>query len=148
METELSTDLDTTTKGNGAQPHSISCTECQRRKQKCSRQWPCNHCQSRKVLHMCHFTPKKASFSNDLVTTAAGKRKEPKQNRFPMIGPLVELHDDESTAADALKALGYLQSDGSPLFFGMLFERHNVIDSSKKTRFPSRKYRHGYTAIQ
>jgi hypothetical protein len=51
---------------------TTSCTECQRRKQKvrprsvgsypwrlqgdqCSREWPCNHCQARKVPHLCQF---------------------------------------------------------------------------------------------
>ncbi|KAJ4393026.1 hypothetical protein N0V93_002232 [Gnomoniopsis smithogilvyi] len=32
---------------------ATSCLECQRRKQKCSRDWPCNHCQARKVPHLC-----------------------------------------------------------------------------------------------
>ncbi|KAF2127446.1 hypothetical protein P153DRAFT_377670 [Dothidotthia symphoricarpi CBS 119687] len=39
---------------------TMSCTECQRRKQKCSREWPCNHCQARKVAHLCQFGVKKA----------------------------------------------------------------------------------------
>ncbi|PYH87147.1 hypothetical protein BO82DRAFT_408285 [Aspergillus uvarum CBS 121591] len=38
---------------------ATSCTECQRRKQKCSRDWPCNHCQARRVAHLCKFPPKK-----------------------------------------------------------------------------------------
>ncbi|UNI17870.1 hypothetical protein JDV02_004184 [Purpureocillium takamizusanense] len=32
-----------------------ACTECQRRKQKCNREWPCNHCQKRKVADKCRF---------------------------------------------------------------------------------------------
>ncbi|KAF2025128.1 hypothetical protein EK21DRAFT_77195 [Setomelanomma holmii] len=38
---------------------TTSCSECQRRKQRCSREWPCNHCQARKVAHLCQFTVKK-----------------------------------------------------------------------------------------
>ncbi|KAF2441750.1 hypothetical protein P171DRAFT_78459 [Karstenula rhodostoma CBS 690.94] len=38
---------------------TTSCTECQRRKQKCSREWPCNHCQARKVPHLCQFGTKR-----------------------------------------------------------------------------------------
>ncbi|PNY28957.1 transcriptional regulatory protein [Tolypocladium capitatum] len=34
-----------------------ACTECQRRKQKCNREWPCNHCQKRKVADKCRFGP-------------------------------------------------------------------------------------------
>lgn len=68
---------------NGRAP--TSCLECQRRKQKvwfidlktiirssqadltlqCSREWPCNHCQSRKVPHLCHFATKKSSPDGD-----------------------------------------------------------------------------------
>ncbi|RAH87586.1 hypothetical protein BO86DRAFT_351511 [Aspergillus japonicus CBS 114.51] len=39
---------------------ATSCTECQRRKQKCSRDWPCNHCQARRVAHLCKFPLKKS----------------------------------------------------------------------------------------
>ncbi|CAO1598731.1 hypothetical protein XANCAGTX0491_002491 [Xanthoria calcicola] len=36
-----------------------SCIECYRRKQKCNRKWPCNHCFARRVGHLCQFsTPK------------------------------------------------------------------------------------------
>lgn len=39
-----------------------SCVECYRRKQKCDRKWPCNHCLDRKVGHLCQFNqPKNAS---------------------------------------------------------------------------------------
>ncbi|KAF2471761.1 uncharacterized protein BDR25DRAFT_260304 [Lindgomyces ingoldianus] len=38
---------------------TTSCSECQRRKQKCSREWPCNHCQARKVPHLCQFGQRK-----------------------------------------------------------------------------------------
>lgn len=68
---------------------ATACTECQRRKQKvsrnrfaleggddndgcggkkncadivplqCSREWPCNHCQARRIAHLCKFVPKK-----------------------------------------------------------------------------------------
>lgn len=34
---------------------TLSCIECRRRKQKCSREWPCNHCVARKVSHLCTF---------------------------------------------------------------------------------------------
>lgn len=27
----------------------------------CSREWPCNHCQARKVPHLCQFAPAKKS---------------------------------------------------------------------------------------
>jgi len=113
---------------NGSQQHTISCTECQRRKQKCSRQWPCNHCQSRKVPHMCHFSStKKSALANDSkngVLNGARKRKGPEHD-VATSEPLVAIDGEEHSAADALKALGYLQSDGDPLYFGMLSERHD-----------------------
>ncbi|PTB77498.1 hypothetical protein M440DRAFT_1313956, partial [Trichoderma longibrachiatum ATCC 18648] len=32
-----------------------ACTECKRRKQKCSRYWPCRHCGTRRVANDCIF---------------------------------------------------------------------------------------------
>ncbi|WYZ44450.1 hypothetical protein EsH8_VII_000886 [Colletotrichum jinshuiense] len=40
-------------------PSRPACSECQRRKQKCDRQWPCNHCQKRKVASQCRFRQEK-----------------------------------------------------------------------------------------
>lgn len=31
----------------------------------CSREWPCNHCQARKVPHLCQFAPKKVATPED-----------------------------------------------------------------------------------
>ncbi|ETN36432.1 uncharacterized protein HMPREF1541_08710 [Cyphellophora europaea CBS 101466] len=38
---------------------ALSCLECRRRKQKCSREWPCNHCAARKLSHLCRFSAAK-----------------------------------------------------------------------------------------
>ncbi|KAJ6446023.1 Endoglucanase [Purpureocillium lavendulum] len=32
-----------------------ACTECQRRKQKCNREWPCDRCQRRKIADECRY---------------------------------------------------------------------------------------------
>ncbi|KAF4508576.1 hypothetical protein G6O67_004935 [Ophiocordyceps sinensis] len=42
--------------GQRAPDSRSACTECQRRKQKCNRVWPCNHCQKRKVADKCRFS--------------------------------------------------------------------------------------------
>lgn len=47
---------------SGNNPYRIrkpksSCTECRRRKQRCNRIWPCNHCTKRNIGHLCHFLP-------------------------------------------------------------------------------------------
>ncbi|PVI00614.1 hypothetical protein DM02DRAFT_671841 [Periconia macrospinosa] len=55
---------------------TTSCTECQRRKQKCSREWPCNHCQARKVPHLCQFGTKKAKSSPPVDSTARDRPEE------------------------------------------------------------------------
>ena len=76
---------------------------------------------------MCHFASNKkstlATESKNGALNSARKRKGPEQN-IVATEPLVELEDGQHSAADALKALGYLQSDGDPLFFGMLSERN------------------------
>ena len=61
-----------------AKASRLSCTECQRRKQKCSREWPCNHCRSRKVAPLCRFGPKKADSPKD---DGEGRIKSQKRRR-------------------------------------------------------------------
>lgn len=81
----LQISLNTMQSANKESRASTSCTECQRRKQKvrpkvvgnererpfllaiatnhvtqCSREWPCNHCQARKVPHLCQFGTKRS----------------------------------------------------------------------------------------
>ncbi|KAL4917592.1 fungal-specific transcription factor domain-containing protein [Aspergillus aurantiobrunneus] len=85
-----------------------ACTECQRRKQKCSRTWPCNHCQARKIAHLCKFTPKKAvRAANAVVDDTRASEAPPRPIEYLMqqepsvIGTLAADHDD-------LRSLGYL----------------------------------------
>ncbi|KAF4585960.1 Fungal specific transcription factor [Ophiocordyceps camponoti-floridani] len=49
-----------------------ACTECQRRKQKCNRVWPCNHCQKRKVADKCRFS----TCTPAPVRNEAGRKRE------------------------------------------------------------------------
>ncbi|KAL5002656.1 hypothetical protein BDV10DRAFT_105388 [Aspergillus recurvatus] len=87
---------------------ATACTECQRRKQKCSRTWPCNHCQARKIAHVCKFAPKKtlrAINSETSDTRAAEGLQRPTQHLgrglLPGFGTIHSHHDD-------LRTLGYL----------------------------------------
>ncbi|OAA48679.1 Transcription factor [Metarhizium rileyi] len=43
-----------------------ACTECQRRKQKCNREWPCDRCQRRKIADECRY-----NYSNPTLDTPA-----------------------------------------------------------------------------
>ncbi|PHH64565.1 hypothetical protein CDD81_4344 [Ophiocordyceps australis] len=36
--------------------HRTACNECQRRKQKCNREWPCDRCQRRKIADECRYS--------------------------------------------------------------------------------------------
>ncbi|RDA89538.1 hypothetical protein CP533_0350 [Ophiocordyceps camponoti-saundersi (nom. inval.)] len=51
-----------------------ACTECQRRKQKCNREWPCDRCQRRKIADECrynyHSSAPPASSANAYVPSA------------------------------------------------------------------------------
>ncbi|KAL6231406.1 hypothetical protein BDW75DRAFT_220307 [Aspergillus navahoensis] len=87
---------------------ATACTECQRRKQKCSRMWPCNHCQARKIAHVCRFTPRKtlrAINTEASDTRAAEELQRPtqylEQGQLPGFGTIYPDHDD-------LRTLGYL----------------------------------------
>jgi hypothetical protein len=53
-----------------------ACVECHRRKQKCNREWPCNHCQKRKVADKCRFIqPNPASSPSDSLTNSSEKKR-------------------------------------------------------------------------
>ncbi|KAF2418945.1 hypothetical protein EJ08DRAFT_654126 [Tothia fuscella] len=86
--------------------YTTSCTECHRRKQKCSKSWPCNHCQSRKVSHLCQYTQRKTSTD---VDSAKADPLDAKKRKWDT--PNTDLLDDNHYAAtaDALKSLGYLE---------------------------------------
>jgi hypothetical protein len=65
--------MDNSSSGNRP-AYRTSCTECQRRKQKCNREWPCNHCQKRKVADICRFTNPIASATEKTTPTLTKKR--------------------------------------------------------------------------
>jgi hypothetical protein len=97
--------------------YSISCTECHRRKQKCSRSWPCNHCTTRKVAHLCQFPPKKSATDSESPKPdfqELGKRKLD----IPEADEPERKGDDDAYAAHALKVLGYLQLHTNSPFWG------------------------------
>lgn len=80
-------------------PHA--CTECRRRKQKCDRQWPCNHCQKRKVVDQCRFKDDSTTPDQPEGAWAASSdvKRKLEQNSS----------DDErdTDAAEVLEAIGY-----------------------------------------
>lgn len=107
--------------------HTVSCTECQRRKQKCSRQWPCHHCASRKVPNLCHFVVKNAytDDGSDSIKLGAGmKRKGSDDAFYPTIQSAIKT-DDNLSADDALTALGYLHLEGNIKLDGLFSQAKN-----------------------
>ncbi|KAH8700687.1 fungal-specific transcription factor domain-containing protein [Talaromyces proteolyticus] len=92
-----------------------SCTECQRDLQ-CSREWPCNHCQSRNIPHLCQFitgkpdrNPHKISKpSSSNKRTSSGIRKESCPKTAPISSDVSENSEDEG-----FRAMGYMPDEGS-----------------------------------
>ncbi|PYI08583.1 hypothetical protein BO78DRAFT_459668 [Aspergillus sclerotiicarbonarius CBS 121057] len=84
---------------------ATACTECQRRKQKCSREWPCNHCQSRRIAHLCKFTPKKVlkakPASNERTLNAPASNADSVSDSSSSNMPVIASGDD-------FRMLGYL----------------------------------------
>ncbi|KAK0747779.1 fungal-specific transcription factor domain-containing protein [Apiosordaria backusii] len=87
---------------------SVSCVECQRRKQKmltddliqCNKQFPCNHCLKRGVSHLCRF--------------ASSKKRGLDDGGYGDAFDGDADHDNAHSAAevsDALNALGYMTHD-------------------------------------
>ncbi|KAH6662662.1 hypothetical protein F5X68DRAFT_266147 [Plectosphaerella plurivora] len=77
-----------------------ACTECQRRKQKCNREWPCNNCHKRKVADMCRFSDKVQP--NPAWTPSQDVRRK-RERGSEEIG-------DDWDAGEGLEAIGYTAS--------------------------------------
>ncbi|KAM3545997.1 hypothetical protein ARSEF1564_001090 [Beauveria bassiana] len=54
----------------------LSCSECQRRKQKCNREWPCNHCLKRKVADKCRFALPAAKAPAEASTALDSRKRQ------------------------------------------------------------------------
>lgn len=113
--------MSTAIESDATAAHSVSCSECQRRKQKCSRQWPCNHCSQRGVSHLCQFGSRRASPPSESPKELAQSTKKRKgtdpEPSIPGLG------QDDFSPADGLRALGYLQIDDDPKFSGFATQK-------------------------
>ncbi|KAG6001197.1 hypothetical protein E4U21_004618 [Claviceps maximensis] len=112
--------------------HRSACTECQRRKQKCNREWPCNHCQKRKVADKCCFNQTSIQEAPDKTPRQAVNRKR----QFS--------HEESIDAADStswdevecdFESLGYTAAH---LFGGL------NSTSTRKTKPAPRTYKQHY----
>ncbi|KAG5979892.1 hypothetical protein E4U55_004650 [Claviceps digitariae] len=112
--------------------HRSACTECQRRKQKCNREWPCNHCQKRKVADKCSFNQ---------TNIQGGPDKTPRQaiNRKRQLSHEESTDTVDSTSWDDVEcdfeSLGYTASH---LFGGL------SSSSTRKTKPTPRTYKQHY----
>ncbi|KAJ4163934.1 hypothetical protein LMH87_005633 [Akanthomyces muscarius] len=114
--------MDASPKDNGqVRP---ACTECQRRKQKCNRQWPCNHCQKRKVADRCRFSHAAAGSSERTPSSGTRKRNRNGDEQEP------ESSSDEDGAED-FAAIGY----GGAHFFTNL-----EVQTEKKPKPPAKQH--------
>ncbi|KAI9147758.1 putative transcriptional regulatory protein [Paramyrothecium foliicola] len=100
-----------------------ACEECQRRKQKCDRGWPCNHCQKRKVAEKCNYRDKLRSSTQDSVNDQCSEIEENGTHRKRRLHHEdsngirgTEPSDDETDSdengndRESLEALGYTAS--------------------------------------
>ncbi|KAK1835531.1 hypothetical protein QBC39DRAFT_340470 [Podospora conica] len=98
---------------------AVSCVECQRRKQRCNRQFPCNHCTKRGVAHLCRFIPKPTTTrgnksDSSIVDDSSRDSKNLKRALESSEGDPddgLAYPDNESSsfdASNALNALGYM----------------------------------------
>ncbi|KAF2736422.1 hypothetical protein EJ04DRAFT_575383 [Polyplosphaeria fusca] len=91
---------------------TTSCTECQRRKQKCSREWPCNHCQARKVPHLCQFGQKKADQKSPSGSSRESRAHGQKRSRDELTeirdSPALSRRSSGEDPQDGLRAWGYM----------------------------------------
>ncbi|KAL3468239.1 fungal-specific transcription factor domain-containing protein [Aspergillus heterothallicus] len=87
---------------------ATACTECQRRKQKCSREWPCNHCRARKIAHLCQFAPKRNIKSNHPGARGTRISESPQNPEIYLPGKTGKFLVHDTTDHDDFRLLGYL----------------------------------------
>ncbi|PHH90048.1 hypothetical protein CDD83_4649 [Cordyceps sp. RAO-2017] len=89
-----------------------ACTECQRRKQKCNREWPCDRCQRRKIADECRY--------NNVSSTNGNPVSHPDPTSVSLSQPAaIQAHEnaleDEPRTALATRAEAK-PSDDTPSF--------------------------------
>ncbi|CAH0053796.1 unnamed protein product [Clonostachys solani] len=87
---------------------ATACLECQRRKKKCNRQWPCDHCQNRKISHLCEFGPPRGA--RQPVESEASSMNDSQQG---IEAPVSEIQSPLSLedCCLAVNELSYVDSD-------------------------------------
>ncbi|KAK8145500.1 hypothetical protein G3M48_004349 [Beauveria asiatica] len=80
----------------------LSCSECQRRKQKCNREWPCNHCLKRKVADKCRFALPAAKAPAEASTALDSRKRQASPD---------EAHENVISADFPPDSLGYSTAD-------------------------------------
>ncbi|CAL8574990.1 hypothetical protein XPA_000936 [Xanthoria parietina] len=79
-----------------------SCIECYRRKQKCNRKWPCNHCFARRVGHLCQFSTPKPNAKSD-TTAEKSKTVDSAPNDTAERDSSKDLSDDEERRTETTR---------------------------------------------
>lgn len=78
----------------------------------CNREWPCNHCQKRKVADKCRFIQSNtASSPSDSLISASEKKRARSHENDPPAAPVYDSSDQSDDIG--LEAMGYA---AGPLF--------------------------------
>ncbi|WAO83982.1 Zn(2)-C6 fungal-type domain-containing protein [Fusarium falciforme] len=101
-----------------------ACTECARRKQKCNREWPCNHCQKRKVADKCRFKD-----ANQPAVEKAASDNLRKRRLNNDASTESEEFDIDDTESDGIDALGYMPAH---VLFGLTAQDETIKASSRE----------------
>ncbi|KAM6531773.1 hypothetical protein FSOLCH5_001225 [Fusarium solani] len=107
-----------------------ACTECARRKQKCNREWPCNHCQKRKVADKCRFKDANQPAGEKAASENLRKRRLNNEGSTES-----EDFDIEDLDGDGIDALGYMPGH---VLFG-LTSQAEIIKASAREFFKDPK---------
>ncbi|KAL1862640.1 hypothetical protein Daus18300_008438 [Diaporthe australafricana] len=101
----------------------------------CSREWPCNHCQARKVPHLCQFAPRKVTTpEDDSFSVPAKLSRKRKEGSFES-DTSASASDPDHGLSDGLAKLGYMPG-------------HDVFALTKNTADPSHSHVDDYQGAQ
>ncbi|KAJ4150491.1 hypothetical protein LMH87_011239 [Akanthomyces muscarius] len=96
----------------------LSCSECQRRKQKCNREWPCNHCVKRKVADKCRFALPALQAPAEASTAPQNRKRQssPDEAHADIVPPAPDFQPGSLgySTAEMLAGLGLEEKKDAP----------------------------------
>ncbi|KAL7952910.1 N-terminal binuclear Zn cluster-containing/DNA binding domain-containing protein [Trichoderma compactum] len=105
-----------------------ACLECRKMKKKCDRQWPCNHCTSRKMAHKCQFSQSTQRYQKPNETRMSAAKETPSTASSSSVSGSQDDATQVTNSASAMHMLGYMYEKNDAIF-GSITRNAEYTDS-------------------